>query len=62
MMLVAPSDVDGSYLWHKVNGTQTSVGGGGGAMPADGMGMSLADLDPDAVDTIRAWIECGAPP
>ena len=63
MKLVAPSDVAGSYLWHKINGTQGDVGGGGAPMPADdAMERPLSEIDPDAVATIRTWIECGAPP
>jgi len=57
MLLVAPGDPDGSYLWHKVAGTQNDVPNGGGArMP---IGPALSD---DELDLIERWIAEGANP
>ncbi len=55
MDLVEPSDTDASYLWHKLQDTQASVGGGGSQMP---LGSSLSSTDESAIQT---WIEEGAP-
>lgn len=52
---VAPGDLAKSYLWHKIEGTHTTVGGKGGQMPKGG---SLAGADKD---TIEDWIVGGAP-
>lgn len=54
---VAPGDPEGSYLWHKLNGTQASVGGSGQSMPLGG-----SSLPADQLDTIEAWILAGARP
>ncbi|MEZ4235203.1 MAG: c-type cytochrome domain-containing protein [Myxococcota bacterium] len=51
---VRPGDPDGSYLWHKINGTQGSVGGAGGRMPPGGA-LSQAQLD-----LVETWIRDGA--
>jgi hypothetical protein len=57
MQLVAPSDRDASYLWHKINNTHVEVGGNGTAMPPPpAAALSTADLD-----KIGAWIDAGAP-
>jgi hypothetical protein len=40
-----------SYLWHKINGTQAEVGGGGGQMP---LGVPLLQ---EEIDLIAAWID-----
>lgn len=53
---VTPGDPDASYLWHKVNGTQASVGGSGQAMPLSAA-LSASDLA-----TIEGWILGGAKP
>lgn len=54
--LVSPGSSADSYLWHKLEGTQTSVTGGGGSqMPFGGT------LTPDELTTIQAWIDGGAP-
>jgi hypothetical protein len=56
LMRVRPSLPDSSYLVHKIQGTQGTVGGSGGRMP---LGQpSLSDSD---IATIRAWIAAGAP-
>lgn len=54
--LVSPGDPEGSYLWHKLAGTQDLVGGGGSLMP-EGM-----DLTSDELATIQRWIREGAAP
>jgi hypothetical protein len=55
LLRIAPSRPSRSYLWHKLNGTQASVGGSGTAMPQGD------DLPPGGLDQIRAWILEGAP-
>jgi mono/diheme cytochrome c family protein len=55
MMRVRPSVPDSSYLVHKIQGTQASVGGSGGQMPLGG-----ARLSQSQIDLIRAWIAAGA--
>lgn len=51
--LVVANDPDASFLFRKVSGTQGE--GGGGLMPIG------TDEPIDAVSTLRAWIEAGAP-
>lgn len=55
--LVVPGDPWGSYLWHKLNGTQSTVGGTGSRMPKGGSGLTTAELD-----TVEEWIQAGALP
>jgi hypothetical protein len=55
MMRVKPAVPDSSYLVHKIQGTQASVGGSGGQMPLGG-----APLSQSQIDLIRAWIAAGA--
>lgn len=55
---VTPGDHTTSYLWHKVNGTQNDVGGGGTIMPQPPK-MKLSQAD---IDKIAAWIDQGAKP
>ncbi len=56
---VRPFLPDSSYLVHKIQGTQSSVGGSGVRMP---FGCSGAGCLPDAtINTIRNWILQGAP-
>ena len=50
--LVAPCDSDASYLWHKVNNTQSTVGGSGSRMPPSGSGLSSGNLA-----ILESWIE-----
>lgn len=52
---VEPGDRDRSYLWHKLTGTQGSVGGEGMQMPSGG-GLSSSERD-----LLGAWIDAGAP-
>lgn len=51
---VEPGSADASYLYHKLAGTQASVGGGGTQMPPGGM-LGASDLA-----TVQAWIDGGA--
>lgn len=55
MNQVEPGDPSESYLWHKVAGTQASVGGAGMQMP---LGVPLS-ADDQAL--IEDWIIAGAP-
>jgi hypothetical protein len=55
---VRPFRPDSSYLVHKIQGTQSSVGGSGSRMPLGCSGLSCL---PDAtINTIRNWILQGA--
>ncbi|HJN77211.1 MAG TPA: PKD domain-containing protein [Myxococcota bacterium] len=55
MDLVEPGDSSNSYLFHKVSGTQSSVGGKGEQMPRTGGPLGSGDLS-----TIETWIDEGA--
>jgi len=55
LMRVRPFLPDSSYLVHKIEGTQGSVGGGGSRMPLSG-----SPLTAEQIATIRAWITAGA--
>ena len=52
---IEPGDPDNSYLVHKIQGTQASVGGTGERMP-----LSRDALTEEQIDIIRAWIADGA--
>ena len=52
---VQPGDLEASYLWHKINGTQVSVGGAGSSMPSGGGALSA-----DEIAAIELWILEGA--
>jgi hypothetical protein len=56
MPRVAPGNLNNSYLWHKVNGTQLEVGGTGDIMPSN------IPLFPNELILIERWIVAGAPP
>lgn len=56
LLLVEPYDHLYSYLWHKVNGTQSLAGGSGTRMPLD------APLDAELIDLVGRWIDEGARP
>jgi len=56
MDLVVPGDLNASYLWHKVNGTQEQVGGEGTIMPP------TVPLNADELLIIETWIAGGALP
>ncbi len=54
---IEPFVPEDSYLWHKVNGTQLTVSGGGGsAMP-----FGEDALSEDAMATLELWIIEGCP-
>jgi len=55
LLRVKPSEPDSSYLVHKIQGTQGSVGGSGGRMPLGGAALSQTQID-----AIRQWITDGA--
>lgn len=52
---VRPGLPDSSFLVHKIQGTQASVGGAGLRMPA-----ANCCLSQDQIDLIRSWIAKGA--
>jgi hypothetical protein len=56
MPYVTPGDPAMSYLWHKLNGTQATVGGSGAQMPLGGK-LSAKDLT-----AIESWITACAEP
>ena len=56
LLRVKPSEPDSSYLVHKIQGTQSTVGGSGGRMP-----LGRAALSQAQIDIIRQWIADGAP-
>lgn len=55
MMRVRPFEPDSSYLVHKIQGTQATVGGFGGQMPLGGTPLTVLQIS-----LIRAWITQGA--
>lgn len=57
MKRVVPGDRNASYLWHKLNDTQSSVGGSGTAMPQPPATMPASDIE-----KIGEWIDQGAKP
>lgn len=54
---VMPEEPEASYLWHKISGTHSAVGGSGQRMPLTGGYLSR-----DELSTVRRWIERGAQP
>ncbi|WP_143141259.1 hypothetical protein [Nannocystis exedens] len=56
MALVAPGSPEDSYLWHKVAGSQSQVGGAGKRMPPND------ELQPGDLAAIEQWIADGALP
>ena len=54
---IEPFDVPNSYLVHKVEGTQASVGGFGEQMPLVGAALAATHIN-----DIKTWINDGAPP
>ena len=55
LFLVSAGSHEDSYLWHKVNGSQGSVGGSGSRMPKDARPLPQEDID-----AIADWIDAGA--
>ncbi|HKP58006.1 MAG TPA: hypothetical protein VJV78_14845 [Polyangiales bacterium] len=56
MMLVKPGALNASYVWHKINDTQLSVGGSGLIMPSN------IPLKPEERRVFERWIAAGATP
>lgn len=54
---VTPGKPDDSYLYRKLTGTHTLVGGSGERMPFGEQNLTAAEID-----RIRRWIEAGAKP
>lgn len=54
MPLITPGDHLQSYLWHKLNGSQSLAAGAGTQMP---LGGSLSD---EEIAEIASWIDAGA--
>ena len=55
LLRIMAGNPDSSYLVHKIQGTQGTVGGSGLQMPRGRSPLSQADID-----RIRAWITAGA--
>lgn len=56
LLRIKPGDPEGSYLVHKIQGTQAQVGGFGGRMPLTGPPF----LSDEEIQLIRKWIGQGA--
>ncbi len=56
MNLIEPGSLDDSYLWRKLDGTHTAVGGEGFTMPRGSFTLKKRDKN-----KIEAWILDGAP-
>lgn len=54
MNMVEPSDLNASYLWHKLKDQQGDVNGSGASMP---LGSTLSA---DELAKVKKWIEDGA--
>lgn len=59
MDLIEPNQLNQSYLWHKVNGTQGGVGGSGDQMPVGGPFLTDPGNEAD-LSTLQEWIQGGA--
>jgi hypothetical protein len=57
LLRVAPGKPDDSYLYRKITGTHSQVGGSGERMP-----FGESSLTADEVERVRRWIEGGAKP
>ena len=55
MKRIEPGSSANSYVMHKLDGTQATVGGSGGQMPLNGSALSLEERN-----AIRGWIDDGA--
>jgi hypothetical protein len=49
---IEPNSPEDSYLWHKINGTQSTVSGGSGS--------KMGNLNATQLATIEEWINAGA--
>ena len=54
MVRVKPGDLEASYMWHKLQGTQKDVGGDGERMPY------ASTLTPKDLASVQQWIVDGA--
>ncbi len=54
MDYIEPGDHLYSYLWHKLNGTQSIADGSGTSMPLGGV---LTEME---IDAVADWIDAGA--
>ncbi len=61
LMFVEAGDTNMSYLWHKINGTQASAGGGGVDMPKPRPMMDATVMTAEEISTVEDWINAGAP-
>lgn len=57
LVRVSPGKPEDSYLYRKLTGTQTQVGGSGERMP-----FGDSSLTPEEIERVRRWIEGGAKP
>ena len=57
LFFVSAGSHEDSYLWHKVNGSQGSVGGSGTTMPKGAPMLAAEDIEKIAI-----WIDAGAQP
>lgn len=55
LLLVKPGSAEDSYLYHKIAGSQQTVGGSGLRMP-----YQRQPMDESQLERIRLWIEQGA--
>lgn len=60
LKLVAPGDLNASYLIHKLRGTHLTVGGSGQAMPTP-RGFGPSRLPKKSMTVIEDWVKAGAP-
>ncbi len=56
LLRIDPGEPDDSYLVHKIQGTQNTVGGSGDRMPQGGPFLST-----NQINIIRAWVSADAP-
>ena len=59
---VSAGDTNMSYLWHKLQGTQSTAGGGGTAMPQMRPDGTLTMLTAAQMTEVENWINDGAAP
>ena len=57
LLRVSPGKPDDSYLYRKIMGTHTQVGGSGERMP-----FGESSLTAEEIERVRRWIEGGAKP
>lgn len=57
LLRVSPGKPDDSYLYRKITGTHTQVGGSGERMP-----FGESSLSAEEIDRVRHWIAGGAKP